>query len=74
MSNVLTNGQVTDFVFAITHGFANSVSKFSGFLSDELNELTLDERHRETRDQIRNVYSSGSVDHFVGGALGFAVG
>lgn len=74
LSNVLSNGQVTDFVFAITHGFANSVSKFSGFLSEELNELTLDERHRETRDQIRNVYSNGSVDHFVGGALGFAVG
>lgn len=74
LTNVLSNGQVTDFVFAITHGFANSVSKFSGFLSDELNELTLDERHRETRDQIRNVYSNGSVDHFVGGALGFAVG
>ncbi len=74
LSNVLSNGQVTDFVFAITHGFANSVSKFSGFLSDELNELTLDERHRETRDQIRSVYNNGSVDHFVGGALGFAVG
>ena len=74
LSNVLSNGQVTDFVFAITHGFANSVSKFSGFLSDELNELTLDERHRETRDQIRTIYNNGSVDHFVGGALGFAVG
>ncbi len=74
LSNVLSNGQVTDFVFSVTNSVANSVSKFSGFLSDELNEFTLDERHRETRDQIRNVYNNGSIDHFVGGALGFAVG
>jgi vacuolar protein sorting-associated protein 13D len=74
LTNVLSNGQVTDFVFSVTNSVANSVSKFSGFLSDELNELTLDERHRETRDQIRNVYNNGSIDHFVGGALGFAVG
>jgi vacuolar protein sorting-associated protein 13D len=74
LTNVLSNGQVTDFVFSVTNSVANSVSKFSGFLSDELNEFTLDERHRETRDQIRNVYNNGSIDHFVGGALGFAVG
>ena len=73
-TNVLSNGQVTDFVFSITHGVANSVSKFSGSLSEELNELTMDERHRETREQIRNIYNNGSIDHFVGGALGFAVG
>lgn len=74
LTNVLSNGQVTDFVFSVTNSVANSVSKFSGFLSDELNELTLDERHRETRDQIRTLYSNGGIDHFVGGALGFAVG
>lgn len=73
-SNVLSNGQVTDFVFSITHGVANSLSKVSGSLSDELNELTMDERHRETREQIRNIYNNGSIDHFLGGALGFAVG
>ena len=74
LSNVLSNGQVSEFVFSITHGVANSVSKFSGSLSDELNQLTMDDRHRETREQIRNIYSNGSIDHFVGGALGFAVG
>lgn len=74
-SNVLSNGQVTDFVFSITHGVANSLSKFSGSLSDSLSsELTMDERHRETREQIRSIYNQGSVDHFLGGALGFAVG
>jgi hypothetical protein len=30
----------------------------------------MDERHRETREQIRNIYNNGSIDHFVGGALG----
>lgn len=74
-SNVLSNGQVTDFVFSITHGVANSLSKFSGSLSDSLSsELTMDERHREKREQIRSIYNQGSVDHFLGGALGFAVG
>lgn len=74
-SNVLSNGQLTDFVFSITHGVANSVSKFSGSLSESLSsELTMDERHRETREQIRSIYNQGSVDHFLGGALGFAVG
>jgi len=48
LSNVLSNGQVTDFVFSVTNSVANS--------------------------QIRNVYNNGSIDHFVGGALGFAVG
>jgi vacuolar protein sorting-associated protein 13D len=66
LSNVLANGQVTDFVFSITHGVANSVSKFSGSLSEELNILALDEKHQETREQIRNIYNNGSVDHFVG--------
>lgn len=74
LSNILSNGQVSDFVFSITHGVANSVSKFSGSLSDELNEFTMDERHRETREQIRNIYNNGSIDHFVGGMMGFAVG
>ena len=74
VSNVLSNGQVTDFVFSITHGFADSFSKFSGSLSDELDQLTMDERHRETREQIRTIFNNGSIDHFVGGALGFAVG
>lgn len=73
---MLSNGQVTDFVFSITHGVANSLSKFSGSLSDSLmaSGLTMDERHRETREQIRSIYSQGSIDHFLGGALGFAVG
>ena len=70
LTNVLTNGEVTDFVFSVTHGVANSVSKFSNSLSEELNELTMDERHRETREQIRSIYNTGSIDHFVGGALG----
>ena len=70
LTNVLTNGEVSDFVFSVTHGVANSVSKFSNSLSEELNELTMDERHRETREQIRNIYNNGSIDHFVGGALG----
>ncbi len=61
-------------MFSITHGVANSVSKFSGSLSDELNEFTMDERHRETREQIRSIYNNGSIDHFVGGMMGFAVG
>ena len=74
LTNVISNGQVADFVFSITHGVANSLSKFSGSLSDELNELTLDENHQETREQIRSIYNNGSIDHFVGGALGFAVG
>jgi vacuolar protein sorting-associated protein 13D len=74
-SNVLSNGQFTDFVFSITHGVANSLSKVSGSLSNTLSdELTMDERHRETREQIRSIYNQGSVDHFLGGALGFAVG
>ena len=70
LTNVLTNGEVTDFVFSVTHGVANSVSKFSNSSSELLNELTMDERHRETREQIRNIYNNGSIDHFVGGALG----
>jgi vacuolar protein sorting-associated protein 13D len=74
LTNILSNGQVSDFVFSITHGVANSVSKFSGSLGDELNEFTMDERHRETREQIRSIYNNGSLDHFVGGMMGFAVG
>lgn len=75
VSNVLSNGQVSDFVFSITHGMANSLSKFSSSLSDSLSsELTMDERHRETREQIQSIYNQGSIDHFFGGALGFAVG
>jgi vacuolar protein sorting-associated protein 13D len=74
INNILLDGQLSNFVFSITHGVANSVSKLSGSLSEELTHIAIDERHRETREQIRTIYSNGSVDHFVGGALGFAVG
>ncbi|RMZ96835.1 vacuolar sorting-associated 13D isoform X2 [Brachionus plicatilis] len=74
LTNVISNGHVPDFVFSITHGVANSVSKFSGSLSDELNGLTMDENYQQVREQIRTLYSNGSMDHFVGGALGFAAG
>lgn len=75
ISNVLSNGQITDFVFSVTHGVANSVSKFSGSLSETLSSgLTMDQRHSETREQIRSIYNQGTMDQFLGGALGFAVG
>ena len=74
ITNVISNGHVPDFVFSITHGVANSVSKFSGSLSDELNGLTMDENYQQIREHIRTLYSNGSMDHFVGGALGFAAG
>jgi len=73
-SSVLTNGDVTEFVFNLTHGVANSASKFTSSLSNELTELTLDENHQETRETIRTSFNNGSFDHFIGGALGFAVG
>jgi vacuolar protein sorting-associated protein 13D len=73
-SNVLANGDVTELVFNLTHGVANSASKFTGSLSNELTELAMDERHQETREIIRNNFNNGSVDYFIGGALGFAVG
>jgi vacuolar protein sorting-associated protein 13D len=74
LSNIFSNGQVGDFLFSVTHGVANSFSKVSSSLSEELNELTMDEKHRETREQIRSNFNNGSIDHFVGGMIGFAVG
>ena len=73
-SSVLSNGDFTELIFNLTHGVANSASKFTGSLSNELTELSMDEKHQETRETIRNNFSGGSVDHFIGGALGFAVG
>ena len=73
-SSVLSNGDFTELIFNLTHGVANSASKFTGSLSNELTELSMDEKHQETRETIRNNFSNGSVDHFIGGALGFAVG
>ncbi len=73
-SSVLSNGDFTELMFNLTHGVANSASKFTGSLSNELTELSMDEKHQETRETIRNNFSNGSVDHFIGGALGFAVG
>lgn len=74
VSSVLTNGDLTEFLSNLTHGVANSASKLTGSLSNELTELTLDDRHQETRETIRTNFNSGSIDHFIGGALGFAVG
>lgn len=73
-SSVLSNGDVTELMLNLTHGVANSASKFTGSLSNELTELSMDEKHQETRETIRNNFNNGSIDHFIGGALGFAVG
>lgn len=62
-SNVLSNGQLTDFVFSITHGVANSLSKLSTSLSDSISTITIDEDSQSTRDYIRSIYYNGSGHH-----------
>lgn len=79
-SNVLSNGEVTDFVFSITHGVAKSLSKLSTSLSDSISTITIDDSDETTRNYIRSLYSSGHpapggvLEHVMDGAVGFVAG
>lgn len=73
-ASLVDHGSVTGLVKNVAHGFADSVSKFSGTLSYGLGKLTWDEDHDDMREAISENYRGSTLGHVFGGTVGLAVG
>ncbi|CAL4145247.1 unnamed protein product, partial [Meganyctiphanes norvegica] len=74
VTELVNEGSVGGLVWNVTHGMANSTAKVTGSISDAVVRVTMDDRHEESRQRLRQQLSSNSADHFVSGLRGLGLG
>ncbi|XP_076064677.1 vacuolar protein sorting 13D isoform X4 [Oratosquilla oratoria] len=74
VSELVHGGNLGGLVLNVTHGMANSTAKVTGSLSDAVGHVTMDDRHEEYRQKLRNLQVVTSSDHFMAGLKGLGLG
>ncbi|XP_047493790.1 vacuolar protein sorting-associated protein 13D-like isoform X6 [Penaeus chinensis] len=74
VSELVHEGSVGGLVWNVTHGMANSTAKVTGSLSDAVGRVTMDDKHEEHRQRLRNKQTASGAEHIAAGIRGLGLG